>query len=314
MITEAQREKRKAGIFASDVARILEGDGVRVALEKMGELEPDNLDGITSIELGNILEKPVLDAYERERPALALHRSPDTILHPEFTWMGCHLDGLAIQSDHKRVVEAKAFSAFNRDGWGEPGTDEIPMPRLWQCVAQMACTGAQYADIPITFVNEKVLAQFLTTGTVPIDIYTIKRDEDLIQYAIAESKKVWDCVFEGELPTPVKPGDAELIWRRSVPGKKIEATDDIAAMWIDLKYARQNLKDAETKKDLVEAKIKAFMQDASELTYHGKLLTTWKNNKDGEKFDMDGFELLHPDLKREFMRPKPGARVFLVKE
>lgn len=313
MITEEQKKRRASGLFASDIARILTGEGVQVTLEKMGEIEPDNLDGITSVELGNILEKPVLDAYVMAKQPSSMMRSPDTIIHPEFAWMGCHLDGLAYFGDNTRVVEAKAFSAFNREGWGEPGTDEVPLPRMWQCMAQMACTGATQADIPITFVNEKVLAQFLTTGTVPIETYVIMRNEDLIAFMIEKAKEVWHCVETKTLPNPVNIGDAELIWRRSMPNKFIEAPDNIAQLWNELKLARDHLKRAEGSKLLIESKIKNFMQDASELRYQGTTLATWKNNKDGESFDNALFKTLNPDLYSQYTKPKAGARKFLLK-
>ena len=313
MITEAQKERRKAGIFASDVAAIMSGEGVRVTLEKMGEIEPANLDGIASVELGNILEKPVLDAYALQMQPSSMIRSPDTILHAEFNWLGCHLDALADFDGNKRVVEAKAFSAFNRDGWGAVGTDEVPMPRMWQCMAQMACTGAEYADIPITFVNEKVLAQFLTTGTVPIDIYTIKRDESLIEFMIKEAKVVFDCINTKTLPVPVNVGDAELIWRRGNLAKFADATPEMLEAHTLLTGARAALKLAEENKALIEARIKNHMQDASELRYLGKTLATWRNNKDGLSFDKDAFAAAHPDLLAKFSKPKNGARVFLFK-
>lgn len=315
MITEDQKERRKKGIFASDAAKILTGQGVKVTLEKMGEIEPDNLDGIASVELGNILEKPVLDAYEKAAEPLQLIRSPDTILHPIYEWFGCHLDGLAtFQDDRSIVVEAKAFSAFNRDGWGDPGTDEVPLDRMWQVMAQMACTGATQADIPITFVNEKVLAQFLTSGTVPIEIYVIKRDEELIEYMIAECKKVWDCVTEGRLPDPVNVGDAELIWRRNSPNKIFNAPDEVARLWDELRFARAELDRAENAKLIAEAKFKNVMQDAAEVRWNGKTLATWKSAKDGTKFDDVAFELAHPDLYAQFLKARPGSRRFLVKD
>jgi len=314
MITLEQKERRKKGLFASDIARVMTGDGVRVALEKMGEIEPDNLDGVTSVELGNILEKPVLDAYVATQSPDVLIRSPDTIYHPDYDWLGCHLDGLARFPNSKRVVEAKAFSAFNREGWGDPGTDEVPLPRMWQCMAQIAITGASQADIPICFVNEKALAQFLTSGTVPIETYIIPRNEDLIAYMIDEAKKLWNKVSAGELPDPVNPGDADIIYRRASAGKIVDAPENLVELHHALRDVRKRLKEVEDSKLLIESQIKSYMQDAAELRYHGKALVTWKNNKDGEDFDKDAFKKTNPDLYQQFCSKKPGARPFLLKE
>jgi hypothetical protein len=312
MINNEQRQRRANGIFASDVARIMTGEGVRVTLEKMGEVEPADLDGVLSVELGNILEKPVLDAYEREKTPLSLIRSPDTILHKDLTWLGCHLDAKAIHTDREIVVESKAFSVFNKSEWGEPGTDEVPLKIMWQTMAQMAVTGAASADVPITFVNEKVLAEFLARGTVPIEIYTIPRNEDLVEFLIAESRKVWDCVETKTLPEPVNVGDAEMIWRKSTKAVA-EADDEIYAAYLELGQARAAMDAAEARKGIAEMKIKSFMKDAGELYFKGKKLATWNSNKDGTKFDLDAFKALHPELHKEFSTFKQGARPFLFK-
>lgn len=311
MITEQQRKRRKSGLFASDVAAIMTGNGVRVALEKMGEIEGENLDDVPNVQLGNILEAPVLDAYERET-GYSLIRSPDTILHPSLKWLGCHLDANA--PDAGRVVEAKAFSVFSRGEWGEPGTDEVPAARMWQCMAQMAITGATYADIPICFVNEKALVQYLTSGTVPIEIYTIPSNADLIDYMITECEKVWRCVETRNLPEPVNVGDAELIYRKSKEGVIVEADDEITRVYLALAKAREELKHAEDDKAKLESHIKAYMGNASELRRNGETLATWKNNKDSEVFDKDAFKKANPALYAQFLKPKAGARPFLFKE
>lgn len=310
-ITEEQRARRKSGIYASDVAAIMTGNGVRVALEKMGELEAENLDDVPNVQLGNILEAPVLDAYE-SATGYTLIRSPDTMTHPMHKWLGCHLDAHA--PDAGRVVEAKAFSVFSRGEWGEPGTDEVPAARLWQCMAQMAITGASLADIPICFVNEKALVQFLTSGTVPIEIYTIPSNADLIDYMIDECAKVWRCVETGNLPEPVNVGDAELIYRRSKEGAVAEADEKIFQLYEALGGARAALKAAEDDKASIESRIKAFMADASELRFQGRTLATWRSNKDGEQFDKDAFKKAYPEIYKQFAKPKAGARPFLFKE
>jgi len=311
MITSEQKARRAKGIFASDAAFIMTGKGVEIALQKLGEIEAPDLDDVPSVMLGNVLEAPVLDAYERE-VGHSIIRSPDTILHPQFSWFGCHMDGL--NEAQNRVVEAKAYSAFNRAGWGTPGTDEVPVERLWQCMAQMACTGAVSADIPITFVNEKVLVEFLTKGTVPVEIYTIQRNDELIDYMLDECGKVWASIEAGELPVPVNVGDAELIYRKASKGKVTEANSEIKALYSELMHYRVDLRRAEEGKAKYESLIKAYMADAEELRFGGKLLATWKNNKDGVSFDKDAFAQAYPDLYKQFTKPKAGARPFLFKE
>jgi len=313
MITEAQRQRRNAGIFASDAAYIMTGKGVEIALQKMGEIEGPDLDNVPSVQLGNILEAPIMQAYQEQEKPQSLVLSPDTMLHPQFSWFGCHLDGLATFDDAPRVVEAKAFSMFDRSRWGEPGTDQVPVERLWQCMAQMAVTGAVQADIPICFVNEAALVQFLTKGTVPIEIYVIQRNDELVEYMVEECGKVWQGVQAKQLPTPVNAGDAELIYRRASKGKVVEADNAMLDLYARLGKARADLKAAEDNKAIFESNLKAMLADAEELRHNGKTLATWKNNKDGESFDKDAFKAANPAIYQQFTKPKAGARPFLFK-
>lgn len=311
MITEEQKQRRNNGIFASDASYIMTGRGVEIALQKMGEIEGPDLDDVPSVQLGNILEAPVLDAYEAANKPLSLIRSPDTMMHAN-GWLGCHLDGLATY-EVQRVVEAKAFSVFDKGRWGAPGTDEVPIERMWQCMAQMAVTGAAQADIPICFVNEAALVQFLTKGTVPIETYIIPRNEELIDFMLEECGKVWHCVANNQLPEAVNVGDAELIYRKASKGKIIDADDEMLALYKQLAYDRKLLKTAEEAKEKTESRLKALIADAEELRYAGNTLATWRNNKDGVTFDKDAFKKAHPAIYQQFTKPKAGARPFLFK-
>jgi predicted phage-related endonuclease len=154
LITHEQRERRKSGLFASDVARIMTGHSVAVALEKLGLQEPANLDDDEGVQLGNLFEPRVLDSYEAATGSKII-RAPDTMRHPKMPWLGCHLDGYAPPA----VVESKAYSIFNRGEWGTAGSDEVPANILWQTQAQMLVAGADHADVPVCFINDASSSQ-----------------------------------------------------------------------------------------------------------------------------------------------------------
>src|SRR5216684_6877417 len=108
-ITEKQRAERQNGIFSSDVPRIMSGEGVRVALEKMGQVEREDISEIPEVQLGNLIEPRILDAYEAKHGGL-LKRSPDTMYHEQHKWLGAHLDGFTSQE----IVEVKSVGWYNR--------------------------------------------------------------------------------------------------------------------------------------------------------------------------------------------------------
>lgn len=308
MITDKQRQERSSGIFSSDVGRIMTGEGVQVTLEKMGKAEAMDLDSDPSIQLGKLLEHAVLDAYESAGNKISA-RSPDTLRHKEHTWLGCHLDAL----NGKAVVEAKTWSAFQRDLWGDPGSDELPDYIMWQTQTQMAITGLKQVDVPTCFINEKALVQLLTQKTLPIEIFIVKRSEELIDYLISEAKKVWDCVQKEELPKPVSIGDARLLYKKD-DGSVIEATPEIYELCTQLKTVRSSLKNSGSSETELEEKLQAYMGEAAELRFGGKTIVTWKKAKDSDVFMKETFAEEHPDLYRQYLVTSRGSRRFLIKE
>jgi putative phage-type endonuclease len=136
-------EERKKGIGGSDAPAVL---GVspwctpyQVYLEKTGQIDR-SLEDSESMFWGRTLE-PVI----RQRYADVTGRRviiPDRILrHPGFGFMIGNLDGIA---QDNRVLEVK--TARTPEGWGEPGSNEIPDPYMIQVQHYMAITAFPVAD------------------------------------------------------------------------------------------------------------------------------------------------------------------------
>ena len=74
---------------------------------------------------GHYLEAGVLAWWLDQHPEVVHHVPQYYATRPSLPWAAATLDALVITDDVTRlVVEVK--SAAYRDGWGEPGTDEIP--------------------------------------------------------------------------------------------------------------------------------------------------------------------------------------------
>jgi predicted phage-related endonuclease len=310
-ITDEQRELRKKGIFASDAARIMEGDGVSVALEKMGLKEPQNFDDNMEVEIGNLVEPSILDAYEAERKPVLLERSPSTLIHPQFPWFGAHLDAIS-HDDVELDVECKSVGEYNRSKWGDGG-DEVPDRVLSQVQAQLSVSGLKRADIPVMFVNAEALKHILTGRLPPIKIFTVNADEELQAYIINKSQKIYDCIQTQTLPEAESLLDVRLLYGKST-GEVIEADDEVFKIYEALLSTREELRRIEERKELQELEIKAFMKTASELRYGKQRLATWKNDADGSKLDAKALIEKHPKLAARFMKTKPGARKLLLKK
>ena len=282
MITEAQRERRKTGIFSSDVPRIMNGNGVLVALEKMGAEPEANYDDVIEVEIGQLIEPAILDAYA-ELEKVDFIRSPDTIRHPVHQWLGAHLDGLW---PGVLDIDSKAVGWYRRSLWGDGG-DEIPDDVMWQVQEQMLVAGVNLAKVPVCFINEESLKHLLiwmrdvSLGNPPklppITVFTISADAELQDHIIQRAGYVWHCVENMEYPLPEKPSDIRLIYKKDT-GYAVEATEEIAALW-EQALAAQAIKSAADKEEArLKFQIQEFMKDAAELRHNGRTLATFKTN------------------------------------
>lgn len=308
MITEEQRQARKSGIFSSDVPRIMNGGGVRLCLEKMGVIDEEEYDS-REMRIGTKCENLILDAYEHVQGVQLQQRSPDTLRHFEKTWLGAHLDAI---ENPKVNVEAKSVGFWMRKEWGEGG-DECPSRVIWQTQEQMVVTGAKVTHVPVCFINEDSLKSLFLEEIPPIVIYTIPADDYLQEKLVDSAQRLWNCIVNKTMPDPEVPSDVDLLYRKD-NGGAIEATEEIFNVYLELEKAREAKSTAEEIEKALKLTLKNYMLDSAVLQYENRVLNTWKKSKDGVSFDKAAFELAHPDLYRQFLKPKEGSRPFLTKE
>lgn len=314
-ITPDQRERRKEGIFASDISRIMTGQSVQLVLEKMGEFEFEVDESTTlEMEVGNVIEGRILDAYALERPDATLIRESVELefFHKQFEWFGCHPDARAVFPYQTIGIEAKAIGDYNRREWGDGG-DEVPTKILWQALAQMAVTDDPVTEIPVCFLNAAALKMLLTGRLPPIVIFRVESDQELQQYIIERSQEIWNCVQTRELPAAETLLDVQLLYRRD-SGTVLEADEETLQVYKDLIKARALKDTASAMEDAAALLIKSYMKDASELRFKGNLLATWKKDRDSEQLDKAALIERFPKATKKYMKPRIGARKFLPKE
>src|SRR5260370_23083979 len=253
MITQEQRELRKDGLFSSDVARIMTGHGVSVALEKLGTLEVKDFSDVMEINIGWKAEPLILDAYE-QLVGVKIRRNLDTEFHSELKWLGCHRDG-----DRPNInIEGKTVGSYNRHQWGDGG-DEVPDYVLWQVLEQMAVSGQMVTDIPVCFVGAKTLKYLFLEQSPPITIFQVKKDFELEDFLIKKSQNVWNCIQQGITPAPENLNDIKLLYSKATD-PAVEATEEMFAFWKELLEVKATLKTASTREDELKFKIQSFME------------------------------------------------------
>jgi len=300
------RERQK-GIGSSDAAAVCGLSPWRtplnVYLEKL-ELAPSNSEEDDSdlLHWGRQLEPVVIEEYKR-RTGAQVSNQQQLIRSKEFPFAIATLDGIAtFANEGPRILEVKTSQKFS--DWGEPGSDSVPVQYIFQCQHQMMCSGYQLADIAVLIRGHD------------FRIYTIARDEAIIEALLKAEIAFWQCVVTRTPPAPRTGQDALLLYPVPVAGKIVEADEAMFTLHGELIKTKHQLKELAALLDGQETMVKAFMGDAEELKFQGDRLATWKKSKDGRHLVKEKLIKKYPDIytDEDVSAPTVGARVFLAKD
>lgn len=289
--------ERRTGIGGSDSAAAagLSKWKTKLALyaEKIGEF---TVDETWDMYRGTVLEPAVRQMY-CDRTGFTVEKPVCTIRHPKLRWMLASLDGVAPCVG--RVVDCK--TARSRDGWGDPGSADVPIDYLCQVTHYMTVTGLEVADLAVLF------------GNFEFDIYTVPFDAEFAEMLIDAESAFWQAVESREPPEPATIDDIKLRWPRSF-AKQIEAPHNVADALRMLSEAKSTGKKIEHDIELLESQIKTFMGDHDTLTIDGKPAATWKSTATSTRFDAKGFQAAQPETYEQYLIPANPQRRFLLKK
>lgn len=284
---------RKTGIGGSDVAGILHLSKyvteLDVYLQKIGEAQPtpDN----DAMLFGRLLEPVLLKHYEKiSGQQLIEERATLRMRSKEHAFMIANLDGL---TQSGRIVEIK--TARSSDGWGETGTDEIPDLYLTQVQHYMAVGEAEIADVAVLI------------GGSDFRIYTVERDDALIDLLVEKEKEFWNRVISRTPPEPFNSADLMKLYPKSL-SSAVEATPDMLEKIAILSEINGQIKSLEELSEIKKDEIKKIIGETSGITMDGKPLVTWKS-QDSSRFDQARFKADHPDLFAQY-KLNSSTRVF----
>ena len=154
---------------------------VEVWMEKTGK-ETKQLDSL-HLRFGSFAEEFVASEYARSTGIELLH-DESIYIHPTHSFMSAHIDRFILGDGGgkppTRILECKTANPFARGEWGEPGTDQVPMSYLCQCIWYMAITGIEQCDLAVLF------------GNSDFRIYEIVRDLELEALVIEKALHIWN--------------------------------------------------------------------------------------------------------------------------
>ena len=288
---------RRSGLGSSD-APIIAGlspwrTPVDLFLEKRGQGTPQEV--TLPMRAGTALEGLVIDAFCEETGMTVLDRQT-RFVDPAWPVRWTTADGITTDS---ALVEAK--TASSDEGWGEPGTDQIPAHYVAQVQHALACTELLVAYVPVLI------------GVRELRIYQVHRDDRIIANLTEMERAFWDRVQSGEAPPLTTPRELRLVYPKDA-GTSVVADEEMIHACVTLSQEIAERKACDQMVNLRKGLIQAYMVDAANLVDpDGTLLATWKTTKPVMKFDEAAFKRDNPDLWKQYRRAGPTQRRFLLK-
>ena len=299
----AQREQwlaeRRLGIGGSDVAPILGlspwATPLDVYLDKIGEA-PERED-TPAMAWGRAMEPLLRQAYEAQTGRRVLVPA-ESFVHPEHAFMRANVDG---EIDDAIGFEGK--TARTGEGWGEPGTDEVPDAYGLQVQHYMIVRGWVQVDIAVLI------------GGSDFRIYTVEADPQVQRDLIDLEREFWHRVETRNPPEPRTFAEVQQRFGRSSAAGMVEASEDVALACATLRNVRREIKHLEDREAEAKAEVMRALGDTGDtLTCAGKTLATWKLAKAPQRFDANALKAEHPDLYSQFLRAGEPSRRLLIKE
>ena len=137
---------RPLGLGGTDIGAILGLSPYKTPLELWSELvsgeQPTSRD-LIHLRFGQHAESFIASEYERATGLFTAQHSP-TLFHKKHGFMFGHVDRFVLDTPDtpavvdgtitaNKLLECKTSSAFSKNDWGEPGTDQVPPLYLVQC-------------------------------------------------------------------------------------------------------------------------------------------------------------------------------------
>jgi putative phage-type endonuclease len=306
---------RPIGIGGTDIGAILGLSPYKTPLELWSELvsgEPAPKRDLLHLRYGQHNESFIAREYERASQMFTVEHQP-TLFHKEHGFMFGHIDRFIQDTPDtpavvdgvvtaKRLLECKTSSAFSKNDWGEPGTDQVPPLYLVQCAWYMAITECESADLAVLI------------GNSDFRIYTIERDLELEGLILSHATSFWhDNVLSHRPPQPINSQDAAILFPQEAEGVSVEADEGLLNcidQYQDVCTKAQTLSD---ESERLKLEILNYMGHAEKLTHRGRTLATWKCAKGSSRIDTKALTKAHPEIVASFSTSVVGSRRFLLK-
>ena len=294
-------------IGGSDIGAILGLSRFRSPLEVWMEKTGKAVKQLDSLPLrfGSFAEEFVASEYSRSTGFELMH-DESIHIHPEHSFMSAHIDrfilGDGVGSPPNRILECKTANPFARGEWGEPGTDQVPMSYLCQCIWYMAVTGIEQCDLAVLF------------GNSDYRIYEVARDLELEALVIEKALHFWNEYVLKDTPPPAQTeGDYQSLFKKSDSNKTVEANPKTMELMRQLQSLSAQSSDVDEQITQIKQHIMNEMKEAEVLSFQCNVIATWRAPKPSFRLDGKRLEAEEKEIFERFKMPVQNSRRLVIK-
>ena len=270
------QETQQKGIGSTDAAAILgvspwkNHSAFNVWERKMGlaEVRQPTL----PMWLGKRMERIIGDLYTLREGVELRYEGDRQYTRRGEPWQVTHLDARR-KGNPRWIVEFKT-EGRSKEGWGEPGSADVPLHYWLQVQHQMAVVRAEVADIAL-----------LTGLGWGFEVYRVPRDEPYIAKLTEAEREFWFTYCVPGVPPPIDHTEAALRFlQRRHPkndGLIVPATPEQSELVDRFRMAEVNVAQAEQERDRLKHKLIEAIGPHDGLR-GGDFELTYKRTKDGE--------------------------------
>lgn len=298
-------QARRSGIGGSDIAAIVGASPYHTAYDiyKAKVEEPE--DSETEFAYwGHLLEDTVAKEFSK-RLEMKVQNVNFIMRHPNHTWAIANIDRAVVNPEiagnvrfkngeltTDMILECKTASEYVGKDWGEEETDEVP--------DQYQCQGQWYMGVTGT----KICYMAVLIGGNKFRIYRIERNQELIDYLLAEAESFWvNHVLAGVAPEPGNLENAKDKFRKCNPDTTIDLAPDAQEIAVFDAYVEAKAAEKQLKADLDEAQknLICLIGHNETLTIDGEVVVTYKSSETN-RFDNKLFKIDNPELAKAYTK------------
>lgn len=302
MLTPEQLDKHNTSITGSKIASILGISPFKSKYQlwaEMAGLAEVPQHSTERMEIGYFMEK-MLHAYCEDKYGWRLFDGPkDGKAHAEHPFLWGLVDRLRDSDNgYDCIIEFKNIDGLQQKQWA----DGVPAYYEAQCRFY-----SMLYNLPCILV-----ALF---GGNHVEKYDIPRNDKVEAYLLKKSIEFWHDVRELQAPEPDGSESTSTVLAALYPTSSLDLIDgdgSVEEMILKREVFSSVEKRAAEKKEMYTNRIKQAMGEHQGIVCPSGVKATWKQVKDGVRFDEKSFADKHPDIYQQYLVPKPGYRRFLV--